>query len=288
MKSLSDLLFAILLMPIIILLIDTCSNTQNTLIKDAREHEETFYYIQYLDKYPNGKYKQEAYDSIVSLFKKGRYNHTNDIEVMYTVAKKYPNTTLEKELKSLAYDKAVKDNTITIWKNYISIVDESDLHDANMRLDSLNGLMWGTEVKAWKTANSTNSISGYEDYLERYPKGKHSSMANKRLIDLEVDRVFRGDHGTLPNMTKDGYTGGGSSHIYVGNETQYTLTLLYSGTESKKLVILPYSNNSIRLKNGQYRISAMVDELSVRPYAGKENIQGSDYSVKYYIQTTRY
>lgn len=61
---------------------------------------------------------------------------------------------------------------------------------------------------------------------------------------------------------------------------------MYSGNESKRLVLSPKGTGSVKLKNGDYRIVASVDASNVRKYAGVETIKGGTYEVEYYISTT--
>ena len=72
------------------------------------------------------------------------------------------------------------------------------------------------------------------------------------------------------------------------NGTSYTLTILYSGPDSKRLVINAGGTKSVRLKNGQYRVAASVSAANVSNYAGSENLNGGSYNVDYYISTYRY
>ena len=105
---------------------------------------------------------------------------------------------------------------------------------------------------------------------------------------MEVSRIYAGDHGALPAMDKTSYGGGTTSYITVSNSTSYTLTILYSGPDSKRLVINAGGTKSVRLKNGQYRGAASVSAANVSNYAGSENLNGGSYNVDYYISTYRY
>ena len=98
--------------------------------------------------------------------------------------------------------------------------------------------------------------------------------------------MFDGKHGTLPNMTQTGYGGGYSSYITVTNSTEYTLTLLYSGPDTKKLVIPAGGTSSIRLSNGHYRIAAYSSGTGVGSFTGTETLDGGEYCAEYYIQTS--
>ena len=89
-------------------------------------------------------------------------------------------------------------------------------------------------------------------------------------------------------MDQTGYGGGSTSSISIYNRTSYNLTLLYSGPDSKRIVISPNQTGYITLRNGSYKIAASVSASNVRNYAGSENLRGGSYSAEYYIVTSRY
>lgn len=164
-------------------------------------------------------------------------------------------------------------------------MSSDDYRDSQEKKDAAD-TKWATDNSAWQTASSLNNIAAYQKYLDLYPYGKHKSSAESKLIDLQVDATFAGEHGYLPEMDKTSNGSGSTSTISVYNNTSYTLTLLYSGKESKKLVLSPNSRGSLRLKNGSYRIAASVSASNVQRYAGSETLNGGGYEVEYYISTT--
>lgn len=186
------------------------------------------------------------------------------------------------------YFVAEKQSTIAAWKQYQRIVPQTYLKDSENKIQEIENRNWNTEDKAWKTATNENTISAYNKYKELYPNGVHYAMAEKKIIDLEVATVYAGKHGTLPTMDKISYGNGPTSYITVKNSTSYTLTLLYSGVDSKRLVISAGQSSSIRLKNGSYRVAASVSAYNVRKYAGTENLNGGSYDVEYYISSQRF
>lgn len=186
------------------------------------------------------------------------------------------------------YGIADKKSTASGWKQYQRLVPTDYFKDSEEKIEKIENLAWNTEPKAWQMALSENSISSFTKYKSLYPKGSHIALCEKKLIDLEVSRIYAGDHGTLPEMERIGYGSGATSYITVSNRTSYTLTLLYSGSDSKRLVIPAGGTSSIRLKNGNYRVAASVSASNVRNYAGNENLQGGNYSAEYYISTTRF
>ena len=183
------------------------------------------------------------------------------------------------------YDAAYRKNSYTGWEEYQNAVPSDDYRDSDERKDAVD-TRWNTESNAWATAQSLNNIAGYERYLSLFPNGKHRSVADKKVIDMTVASTFAGEHGSLPEMDHVGYGGGSTSYVSVTNSTSYTLTLMYSGNESKRLVLSPNSTGSVRLKNGSYRIAASVSASNVSKYAGTESLNGGSYEVEYYISTT--
>ena len=189
------------------------------------------------------------------------------------------------ELVDSLYYEADRKNTYIGWEEYQNAVPSDDYKDSDERKDAVD-TRWNNESNAWTTAQSLDNIAGYERYLSLFPNGKHRSAADKKVIDMTVASTFAGEHGSLPEMDQVGYGEGSTSYISVTNSTAYTLTIMYSGNESKRLVISPNSTGSVRLKNGSYRIAASVSASDVSKYAGTKSLNGGSYEVEYYISTT--
>ncbi len=189
------------------------------------------------------------------------------------------------ELIDSLYCEAERINTFIGWDEYQNSVSSDDYRDSDERKSAVD-IRWNSDSNAWATALSLNNIAGYEKYLSLFPNGKHRRDADKKVIDMTVASTFAGDHGTLPEMDQVGYGGGSTSHVSVTNRTSYTLSFMYSGKESKRLVLSPNSTGTVRLKNGSYRIAASVSASNVNKYAGAETLNGGFYEVEYYISTT--
>ena len=195
-----------------------------------------------------------------------------------------------RELCSAFYDEASSKNSIAAWEEYQKKVPKSEWADSQERIEDLKEKArieaeraWKKESTAWQMAKAMGTSAGYEKYLNLFPKGAHAKAA----IDNLVDDVMSGSHGELPSMERTGYSSGSSSSVEVSNDTQYTLTLLYSGSsDSKRLVLSPHQTKTISLRNGRYRIAASVNAANVSSYAGSENLNGGTYSVSYYISTS--
>lgn len=213
-----------------------------------------------------------SYIAFMNEFKKGEY------------FKKVDSILWERTLNSADFDYYIKN----VPKSY---ENEEHFSEANKilteRAIKIEESKWKTDSDAWTRAQEINTAISYKKYIEKYPNGIKIEQAKKLIIDREVDNIFKGDYGELPTMDKTSEGQGKTSNISVYNNTSYTLTLRYSGLESKKIEISSQSRGNITLKNGQYRIAASVNG-NVRSFAGTENLTGDSYNVEYYIVTNRY
>ena len=267
------------------------------------EYSQEEKYEAYLKRYPNGKYVKEATSFIVDYYAEQPLQKTSSLysssistlSHFESVRDLFPGSALEHRMDSLIeakvnleYQKALDSETVEGWELYKILVSEKYWRDADQRIEDINFRLWSTDSQAWKTAQKQNTLTAYNRYLELFPKGAHAKAADKKVIDLSVTNIFAGDHGTLPGMDRTSYSSSGSNIITVSNDTQYTLTLLYSGPDSKRLVLSPHSSGSVRLPNGTYRVAASVAATNVRSYAGTETLSGGGYDVSYYISSSRY
>lgn len=143
---------------------------------------------------------------------------------------------------------------------------------------------WGSESTAWNRACELNTAEAYQRYIAIYPNGAHRPDASQKLIDVQVTDIFNSDHGNLPKMkwvSED--EDSPSSIITVENGTSLPLTVMYSGEESRSIVISPGLKGTVTLPNGHYRIAASVPSGNVRPFAGGETFRGGSYEVCYVI-----
>ncbi len=215
-------------------------------------------YRKYISAFPNGLKKAIALDKI------------KEIEVIRP-----------------AWDRTLKSNTPDSYRSFIGQYRHSSYSVvAQQKLE-------GLESDYWKQAESKNSISQYQKYISNFPNGRHIPEAEKEIIDIEVDNIFKGDHGKLPPMSKtaSGYSYTTSNDIEIYNNTTYTLTVRYSGSgslESKKIVLAPKQKQTFTLQNGDYRVAASVNVANVTNYAGKEKLEGGSYSSEFFIETSTY
>lgn len=143
---------------------------------------------------------------------------------------------------------------------------------------------WLNEDTAWGRASFLDTKEAYERYIVLFPNGEHRPQATKRLVDLDVDSIFNKDHDGLPGfkiIEKDDDSP--TSMVDVHNKTDFILTVMYSGMDSKSVMIPPGGTASVTVTNGRYRIAASVSAAYVRPYAGSELLAGGRYEVSFYV-----
>lgn len=136
-----------------------------------------------------------------------------------------------------------------------------------------------------------DTISAYRKYIVRNPNGQFVADANKRIIDLEVEDIARGDHGKLfaPHRSYSGYGGYGTiAKIALKNSTSYTIDVMYSGKiQSYKRSIEPNGSTTLSVAPGSYKVVVRAKGSGVRPFYGENDLNAGEYSEEFYIQTTR-
>jgi len=136
-----------------------------------------------------------------------------------------------------------------------------------------------------------DTVDAYQKYLTRNPGGQYSAAASKRIIDLEVEEVAKGDHGKLsaPHRSYVGYDGYGSvAKITLKNSTAYTIEVMYSGaTHSYKRSIDSHGSTILSVAPGSYKVVVQARGSDVRPFYGENDLKAGEYSEEFYIQSTR-
>lgn len=233
----------------------------------------------FIGKYPSSDKISEVRSEMNSLYETELQSATDSLGLCNFIDKYSNNYRFYEKYKQPFLDKA-----LVLLEREKQRLD----YERNERIKK-EQMSWNSESIAWQTASTRGTLDMYRKYLQLYPNGIHSSQAKKKVIDLEVSNVFQSDnYGHLPSMDKTIGGVGSITTIAIKNDTKYTLTLLYSGIESLRVVISAYGSKNIRLKSGSYRVVASVDANRVQNFAGTENLTGGEYSVSYYIRTSKY
>jgi outer membrane protein assembly factor BamD (BamD/ComL family) len=254
-------------------------------------------YQSFIKSYPNSQYVSEARSKIKNLEEEKSWKKAGEydsIESYSEYLREYPygkySSTARSKIEKLKEEKYVLpewNETLKI-NSYKAYSDFVRKHPSTSYAKMAKEKMAIIEGRDWERAQRANTVRSYKAHIDKYPFGDYAEMANKKIIDLEVDKIFQGDHGKLPPMNRNLYghsSDNSTNSIEIYNNTQFTLTVRYSGIESTKIVLRPKQRTTVTLKKGNYRITASVDASNVRNYAGTENLTGGSYNSEYYIQT---
>jgi hypothetical protein len=136
--------------------------------------------------------------------------------------------------------------------------------------------------------SSQDSLELYRKHLSLVPESPRRAEFEKRVIDLEVAEIARGEHGKLPPADPVQITGGTEADMEIENQTAYTLTVRYSGRESYRFDLSARQTRNVKLATGPYKVAATVSSPGVIPFAGSDTLQGGRYSSKFYIESHRW
>lgn|GEM_PF-1185371 len=255
-------------------------------------------YNLFLKSYPNSKYTFDA-ESQLRLLKE-----TNDWKTAYdknTISsysyylKNNPNGKFSETALIKLEELKEEENILPFW-NEIKKMDTYEGYSNFLRKypnssysDLATAQMDRIENTDWNTALRLNTIKSFRDYIKKYPSGEYIDISEKKIIDLEVDKIFSGNYGRLPPTSKNSYekTTSLTNSIELYNDTPYDLTIRYSGIQSEKVILSSQQRKTVIIKNGNYRVTASVNSARVQNYGGTENLTGGSYTSKYFIRTER-
>lgn len=265
------------------------SNDEERLYQQFMDNPNEANFQAYIRDYQHGEHISEVARKYVETLK------PQGPKALYGLSQEYPlleeemhiSDIITRQCDSLYYI-ALSTDTREAWEDYCKAVPADQLRDSFERIKMLDESDWYTESKAWEKATTMDNLDGYYKYIDMYPNGAHASLANKKIIDMEVDIIMSGEHSELPSMGQTSYGSGPTSRIKLQNNTTYTLSVSYSGPDSKRVFIAPYSSSTVTLKNGSYRCVATVSCEGVSCYAGTETLDGGSYEAEYYIYTHQY
>jgi hypothetical protein len=135
----------------------------------------------------------------------------------------------------------------------------------------------------WSWVREQDSLEHYQRFVARNPRHPQRSWIEKRIIDLEVREIAAGEYGEMPRA-QPLRLGGSTVEVQVSNQTGHELTVMYSGPDSKKIVIPSGGTRTVSLPPGDYKVAASVTAANVRNYYGTDTMRGGNYSSRFYIQ----
>ncbi|HYF34848.1 MAG TPA: hypothetical protein VD994_06105, partial [Prosthecobacter sp.] len=137
----------------------------------------------------------------------------------------------------------------------------------------------------WYWVRGQDKLEYYRAFAAKFPNHPESAWIDKRIIDLEVAAIAAGNFGEMPKADVVSL-GGSAVDVEVENGTGYVLTILYSGADSKRLVVPIGAKGSVVLKPGNYEFAASVAAADVSNYYGSAVMHGGTYSSRFYIETS--
>ena len=149
--------------------------------------------------------------------------------------------------------------------------------------DRIGELKLKEEADRYAEALAANDSETWKKFLRDYENRSDRQEIEDKIIKIEVDEIFAGEYGEIPSNVRTGQVNYVTSTINIKNDTPYTLTILYSGPENKRIVIGSGMSKQSNMKSGSYRVTASVSAARVSNYAGREVMQG-DYESTYYIR----
>ena len=216
------------------------------------------------------------------------YNTAKDL--LTTIVDKYYNSkeaivaknllkTVNPKIEEIVFNKAESDIGVNSLESYIQ-----QYPDGRFVKDAKDLI----EDRSWQSLD-TNSKAALTSFISTYPNSVHVADAKNLMIKDEVNDVFQtGNYNRLPPLSRissdNPDLNNSNSKVTIENNTNYLLTILYSGPEQQRIVISNNETRSLWLANGSYRIVAYVNATNVSSYAGEEELNG-EYASSYYISS---
>ena len=230
----------------------------------------------YLKKHPNGSHRAEAMLRMTELL-------SDRVE----------------ELSKPPFDSTALKNFVTDYPEYdISNIERLFFEDAMSRRDPAylksfldvfpRGEYADRIYRDFSLVSQIDTKEAYQRFSELCPNSPKCAVARKRIIDLEVTEIYRGQHGSLPPSNPKPFSESGSwgtsATIEISNGTQHTIVVRYSGPDSQKIELTPYQKKTITLRTGEYRVTVSTNEDNIPPFCGTKKFEAGRYTEKFYIK----
>jgi predicted nucleic acid-binding Zn-ribbon protein len=208
----------------------------------------------------------------------------------------------EQEQYGLALEKCLE-----IVDNYPDSVWESAAD--NMLKETPPEQLFDEAFKLQEDENFDRAIRLYQAIVDYHSNSNYAEAAEKAIVDCEVAKIAVAEHGELPSFESTGtVTAEGNAVVEVRNAAPYVLTILFSGPESKSITLKPHpeakvyssfitmlpgwypknwTQTTIELEAGTYKIAAKVDDPDVTPWYGEEDFNSDEkYEELFYVVQT--
>ncbi len=246
-------------------------------------------YERFIAKHPSSSYAASARERVRILSEDTVWKEaqgSGDIDKLRRYLQVYPDGKYAAQAKSqcaaladLQWEPLVASRSESAIRQFLKDFPETTrASEAEKRIQQLY------DDYAW--VREQNTIEAYKRYLERHPQSANRADIEKKIIDLEVAAIDKGDHGMLPQAEPVSSDDSNPyAEVTLENGTAYELTVRYSGPDSQKVVIPAGATKSLSLKVGTYTVAASVSASNVSNFAGVETMRGGLYKSRFYIQT---
>jgi hypothetical protein len=240
----------------------------------------------YVRVYPDGKHLDAAKQRVTELAD-AQWKPISDTDSKNEVLKflrRYPETTKTSEAEARIvtiadgqWRKIAASRSVPAINKFLEDYPETTMRsEAEHRIQEL--------YNDWDWVREQDSLDHFNRFVARNPNHPERRWIDKRIIDLEVREIAAGEYGEMPRAQPLSY-GGSTVEVEVVNQTDYELTVRYSGPDSKKLVIPKGETQKVSFPPGDYKVAASVTAANVRNYYGADTMRGGKYSSSFYIQS---
>lgn len=99
----------------------------------------------------------------------------------------------EKKQDEKLWEKVIEENDESAFRIYLG-VSELRIHEKEARTRLNKIIETKFEDDAWREVNSSNTLDGYHNYIEKYPRGRYVIEAKERIANLSRSPI----HGKRP------------------------------------------------------------------------------------------
>lgn len=99
----------------------------------------------------------------------------------------------EKKKDEKLWEKVIEENNESAYRIYLG-VSELRIHEKESRTRLNEIIETKVEDDTWREVNSSNTLDGYHNYIEKYPRGRYVIEAKERIANLSRPSI----HGKRP------------------------------------------------------------------------------------------
>lgn len=255
---------------LMITLFSGCATTEGRW-KKAESLNTIEAYEEFLTKYPQGKFANEARTKIEELYFK-RAIATNTVAGYEEFLKRYPQGKYVNEahsrIEELYFERAKATNTIEGYEGFIKRYPQGE-HAEKARLQ--------IEELYFERAKAQNTIQGYEEFLGRYPQGKFAAEVRLQLEELyfeqaEATNTLKGYEEFLRRYPKGKFTDKVQEMMkiyhYKPEDSDFAILGMLGGIGSIDLQVTEKIDHSLEIKSlsDTSKIAATIDNRGRAKY----------------------